>query len=179
MKNLNLAKWLSLLLAILFIVTGVVFLFNPIETTLAVVNTLAMIVILIGILKVVRFFSDEFFSTGVFLVGGILDIILGALMLYSQPVSVKTFTIIIGFWELFHGINELAVSIDLKKFKVKGWWLGILAGILGIVFGFMLINDIFLSSVYITITIAIYMFIMGITFISTFLSIRDFQKDMK
>lgn len=176
MKNLNVAKWLSLIAGILLIITGFILFINPIETTLALVQTISIIFILMGIVKVIRFFTDEIFKSGMFLIGGILDVILGVMMIYNRPASTVAFIWLIGFWQLFQGVNELVLSIDIKRLGFKRWWLGIIAGIIGIIFGFMLINDLMLSTIYISVSLGVSMFMFGATFISTFFSISDRQK---
>ena len=176
MGNLNLSKWLSLIIGILLIITGFILFVNPIETTLALVQVISILLIIMGIVRIVRFFSNEIFKSGMFLIGGILDIVLGIIMIYNRPATTIAFLWLIGFWQIFHGINELVLSIDIKQLGFKRWWLGILAGIIGIIFGFMLINNLMLSTVYVSVSIGISMFMFGVTFISTFFSISDKQK---
>lgn len=172
MINIKRASWLSLLIGILLTISGVIFIMNPIESVIALVNLIAVFLIIIGILRIIRYFTDNMFKTGLFLVGGVLDIILGVLIISNQPMSVVTFTTFIGFWQLFTGVSEIAISIDLKRLGLPRWWLGIIAGIFGLILGFLLIRNTMFSSIYISLVVGIYMIALGITFVSTFFSLR-------
>ena len=138
------------------------------------VNVIAIFLIAIGVLRVIRYFTDDMFKTGIFLVGGILDIILGIIVISNQPVSVAAFTTFIGFWQLFSGVSEIVISIDLKRFEMPRWWLGLIAGAFGIILGYMLIQDTVLSSIYISLLVGIYMIVFGVTFISTFFGLSKY-----
>lgn len=176
MASVKRARWISLIIGILLIVNGVIFIANPIESVITLVNVIAIFLMMVGILRIIRYFTDDMFKSGVFLVGGVLDIILGIIIISNQPVSVAAFTTFIGFWQLFSGVSEIAISIDLKRFNMPRWWLGILTGIFGIILGFMLIKDTVFSSVYISLLVGIYMIAFGITFISTFFGLGRFMR---
>lgn len=172
MNSLKNAKWISLLIGILLIISGIIFFSRPIASLMSLVNILSIILIIIGVLRIIRYFTDRMFKSGAFLVGGILDILLGILIMYNQPFSVVAFTTFLGFWQIISGVSEIAISIDLKKFNLPRWWLGIISGILGIIIGFMFINNPASSSIY----IAVYLIFYGITFISTFFTLSNLTR---
>lgn len=176
MKGINVARWLSLIVGILLVISGVVHLLNPIESTIALIQLFSMILITIGVLRIIRYFSSDIFRTGAFLIGGGLDIVLGIIMFKNLETSALAFTSLIGFWVLFNGIIEIAAAIDFKHLEVKRWWLTLITGILGIVFGFLLINSQLLSAIYLTSLVAMYLFISGISFISTFFALSKFRR---
>lgn len=176
MRGLNVAKWISLIVGILLIIGSVLNVLDPISANFSLVKTLSFLLIGIGILRVVRYFSDSIFNSGAFLVGGILDIILGVIMLNNLQVSVLAVQHLVSFWILFNGIAEIAVSIDLRKVGLKRWWTALLSGILGIVLGYLLITTDGLSTLYVSMMVSIYMFTLGLTFISTFFAISRFRR---
>lgn len=175
MRGISFTRWLSLFIGILLIIGGGLHLFNPIEGTIAVVKLFSIILILIGIIRIIRYFSSYVFKTGSFLIGGILDIVLGTIMYRNLETSALAFGILIGFWILFNGIIEIAAAIDFKKLDIKRWWLALITGIIGVVFGFLLINNPLFSAIYLNTIIALYLFISGISFISTFFVLSKFR----
>lgn len=172
MNSLKNAKWISLMIGVLLILSGVIFFSRPIESLLSLVNIISFIFIMVGVLRIIRYFTDRIFKSGAFLVGGILDILLGILIIYNQPFSIIAFTTFLGFWQIVSGVSEIAISIDLKKFNLPRWWLGIISGILGIIIGFIFINNPASSSIY----ISFYLLVYGITFISTFFTLSNLTK---
>ncbi len=167
MNSLKQAKWISLLMGILLIINGFIFFTRPLDSLISLVNILSIILIAVGVLRIIRYFTDKIFKTGSFLIGGILDILLGILIIINQPFSIIAFTTFLGFWQIVSGVSEIAISIDLKRFNFPRWWLGLILGILGIIIGFMFINNPASPSIY----IGVYLIFYGITFISTFFGI--------
>ncbi|WP_101773402.1 HdeD family acid-resistance protein [Peptostreptococcus faecalis] len=171
--NLNYARWMSLLMGILLICSGIIFYMYPITSLVSMAYMIACIFIVVGAVRIVRYFTHTTFRTGAFLVQGILEIILGILMLYTQGITVITLAMFLGFWEIFSGTSEIANSFDLKKNEFKGWWLGIISGLIGISLGFMLIGDPALSSI----LIGMYALIYGFTYILSFFNISYILKN--
>lgn len=179
MKKLNITRWLSLIIGILLIVSGGLSLLMPLTTTVSILQFISFMLIAIGLLKIFRYFSNEMFRVGSFLIAGIVDILVGILMFRNIAASMDVFRILIGFWILLVGITEIATSIDLKHMELKRWWLGFISGGLGIILGFALITNVAYFVVYMSIMFSMYMIILGINFISTFSSLTKLKRFFK
>lgn len=171
-EGLKKARCISLIICTLLIITGVIFFTNPVGSLISLAYLIACMFIATGILRVIRYFTGSIFRSGSFLILSILDILLGIAMLYTQPFTAITLAMFLGFWEMFTGVSEIAISIDLKQIEMPRWWLGIISGILGIILGVMIIKTPALSSLF----IAIYAIIYGLTFVSTFFALRKFKE---
>lgn len=176
MRKANVARWLSLIIGILFIISGIINFLNPVLTTVSLVQFIAIMLMATGLLRVIRFFSNDLFRVGSFLMAGILDLILGFLMIKNMTVSVLTFTVLVGFWVLGNGIAEIASSIDLKMIGLNRWWLGLISGIIGVIFGFFLITNQGLSTIYISTMFSVFVIILGVNFISTFMALTKLKR---
>lgn len=172
MKNNVLVRVLSLFIGICFIITGVNFVMSPIEATYTIINWLGILLILVGVLKIIRYTQHDVFRTGGFLVSSILDIVLGVFIMGHNVTSIKAFTMLLGFWQLFSGISLIAASIDMKKLRFPRWWLGIITGAFGTIFGYLLLKDNVIASIYVSLVVGINLIIYGLTYISTFLGIK-------
>lgn len=171
-EGLNKAKWSSLIIGILLILSGIMFYTNPMATLVSVSTWIAVVLIATGIIKIVRYFANDVFKQGSFLIIGILEIVLGGIMISTQPVTAITLAMFVGFWEIFTGVSEIVTSIDLKKFDFPRWWVGFISGILGIVLGFMIIKNPTLTGT----LVSIYAIVYGVTFVSTFFAINSLLK---
>lgn len=176
--TIKMSKWISLFIGLILIITGVSFLFNPLEATVSIINWIGFALIITGFLKIVRYFSHNLFRSGVFLITSILDIILGVFILGNNITSLKILVTVLGFWQLFSGISGIAASIDLQRAKVQRWWLGIIYGVISIVFGYILIKDMQLASIYISFLVGLNMILYGSVYISTFLAIDQIPKNI-
>ncbi len=114
-RGLKGIKWMSLAIGVLLIITGVIFYMNPMETLVSLSYWLVAIFIATGIMRIVRYFVSDIFKHGSFLIIGIVEVLLGVLMIYTQPITALTLAVFIGFWQLFTGVSEIATSLDLKN----------------------------------------------------------------
>ena len=106
MQRLNRVRWLSLVAGILLIALSIINMLNPVEFTVSLVTFFAASLIVLGVIRIIRYFSWTVFSTGSFLIGGILDVLLGVLMLKNKLASVQVLLILVGFWVLTNAICE-------------------------------------------------------------------------
>lgn len=131
--------WVSILIGVLALVVGVLCLTTPDSTLLALSMVFVVVFLLSGILEIVFALSNrDMQGWGWGLAGGILDLILGILLL-TLPLPVITLVLIyfVGFWLLIRSIWGIGIASDLSRWKGSGWgWLLALA-ILGIIFSFL------------------------------------------
>lgn len=78
-----------------------------------------------------------------------------------------------GFWVMAEGIIEIVSSIEYKRIGIPTWWLTLILGILGIIFGLLLVGNFGLSAAYMVILIATYCFMAGIVLITLFFSLNN------
>jgi len=177
MRELNITRWLSLIIGILLLVSGGLSLLNPVAVTVTIVQFISLMLIAIGLLKLFRYFSNSLFKSVSFLISGIIDVVVGFLMLKNLTVSIGVFRLLVGFWILLGGITEIATAIDLKNMQLKRWWLGIISGILGLVIGFAIVANVEYFVIYTSIFLSFYMLVLGINFISTFIGLTNLKNN--
>ena len=102
--------WKSILwhvfIGVLYIVAGIVITINPVGASLALTMLLAITLIVVGIVRIIVSFQVKEFSNWIWpLLGGIVSIILGAVIWAQWPIS--------GLW-----VIGLFVAVELI---VQGW----------------------------------------------------------
>ncbi|MEZ2445904.1 uncharacterized membrane protein HdeD (DUF308 family) [Chitinophaga sp. W3I9] len=126
--------WLYLLNGIIFLIAGCVVFANPFSSY-----------VLLSI-----FFSVTLFVTGIFeiafaagnrrghhgwgwsLASGIIDVVIGFILMLYPSVSMAVIPLFLAFWFLFKGISLIGFSIQLQTDKVPNWgWL--LVGGIGLI----------------------------------------------
>ena len=90
---------------------------------------------------------------GWYLAGGILDLIIGILLISHPLMTMAVLPLYVGFWLLFQGFMAIGLSFQFKFEGVPNWVWFLFLGILTLLFSFLLLaNPIFvgLSIVYMT-----------------------------
>jgi len=134
--------WMSLIIGIASVAVGCIMLFgsmnNKVETYMLVISLLGLWWVIKGVLDIVSMFVDHTaWAWKLFI--GIIGILAGAWILMYPVIAgltlPKVFVLVLGIWALIDGVILLVMA-----FKGGGWAAGIL-GILGIVFGLLLIAN--------------------------------------
>lgn len=135
---LNTPWWVVLLEGIIAIIVGLFLLYQPVITTILLIQVLGIFWLAEGIVSVVGAFV---FPVNLWwkLLSGILSIIAGVIILtyptYSSLVVLTLLVIFIGAWVIVTGAVRLAWAL-----KGGGWGTGIL-GILTIILGLLLLTN--------------------------------------
>ena len=131
-----------LIQGILMVIIGAILLWaaprQKVDTYLVLVSLLGIYWIISGVLDLVHMFTDHS-GWGWKLFMGLISILAG-FYIYSYPIAAgialpKIFVLVLGIWGLMQGTVALVLG-----FKGGGWGLVVL-GIIGIVFGFILIAN--------------------------------------
>ena len=141
LKNATKHWYLSLILGILFIITGILVLRTPLESYLTLSILFSVTFFVNGISEIVYSISNrrQLDNWGWVLAGGIVDLLFGIWLMSSPLVSITVIPFVVGFMLMFRSFAAIGFAVDLKSFGVKEWgWLTAL-GILGMLFSFILL----------------------------------------
>jgi uncharacterized membrane protein HdeD (DUF308 family) len=132
--------WAFLLRGIIFILLGVYMLWHPAGSLAALGFLFGLIVLFTGTAELLRVYFDRDHSRRVWhLILGIIDVIIGIMLMGHVAASATLLSIIVGFWFLFGGISMLSLSFISGKS-----WLTTIGGVLTILFGLLILfNPIF------------------------------------
>lgn len=167
MKNINV---FNLLIGVLMIVAGIGVCFNPIVTLKAISLYIGIVFVCIGTAYMVNFFK---FSKTKFLTYGILDVLVGIILITNKNIVVSSLPIVLGFWVLFSAISQLSTAVEFKKMKIPLWSYEMTLGICGLIFSFIiLVNPIF-GALTIALITGFYMILFGVAEIYEFYIMRE------
>lgn len=135
---INTPWWVVFLEGIIAIIAGLFLLYEPVMTTILLIQILGIFWLAGGIVSVIGalvFPENRWWK----LLSGILSIIAGIIILtypvYSSLIVLTLFVIFIGVWAIITGAVNLAWG-----FKGGGWGIGIL-GVLTIILGLLLLTN--------------------------------------
>lgn len=115
--------WASLLLGIVYIIVALWLMFAPLSSYVALSIVFSISMLISGILEILFAVSNRkgVPSWGWYIVGGIIDVILGIYLIAYPMVSMEVIPFIIAFWLMFRGFSSTGYSIDLKRYGTRDW----------------------------------------------------------
>ncbi|MDR0899436.1 MAG: DUF308 domain-containing protein [Lactobacillaceae bacterium] len=125
------AKWTTIIVGILLALIGGYGFFQPVSASVTVILLLGIAAIIRSVTDFVNAFNSQFLR-GTHVFAGLLNLIVGIILIFEPGVGHLYFGLLISFWVLFGSIQYIAVSFS-NEF-VSGWvrWLSVLLGVLGV-----------------------------------------------
>jgi len=147
--------WVSLLLGIVFIAAGIWVALTPLESYVALSIFFVVAIFVAGIFEIFYAIANKnaLHGWGWQLAAGIIDVIIGGVLIAYPELSLMVLPFIIGFWLMFSGAIAIGVSFEIKSLGAKSWeWLFLLGIVIIILSFFLIINPVFggLTIVYMT-----------------------------
>lgn len=132
--------------AILCVVLGVVLLVWSEETIGIICRTLAVILMVLGVVQLVSFFLNRV-DSAFHVAFGLIELLVG-LWIFLKPESiVSLIPIVIGVILLIHGASDLKTAFETKRNGYSKWWsimlmaaVSIICGVTCIFFAFQVVN---------------------------------------
>ena len=159
---------------VISLILGVVVIAYPTATLATLAIILGIGILATGVLQLASYFSykEALKNPGWTLVAGILDIVIGLLLLFNPVATTLTIPFIIGFWALFASITRIAGSVTLKQLGFKNWWVALLIGILGIIIAFCILAHPVLGALLVTTYIGAFFIFWGVSALVEAFSIK-------
>ena len=139
MKKILLENWwMPLVKGIILLILSILVFKNPGGTILGVSLYISLALLFTGGMLTISAISlrSKINNWGWRLAEGLIDIFIGIILLSNPALTALLVSFMIGLWFTFYGITSLSDSFGLKDSKVSNWWVGLLWGILSIIFGF-------------------------------------------
>lgn len=163
-KKIGIAGFWHLAAGIIMVLLGFYIWFNPQVTLVALALYLGIAFILIGGGYFMASFS---YQSGWYLVVGILDILVGAILFSNIGVTAASLPIIFAVWCLAVGVIQIVAAFEFKKMGVQWPWL-MTTGFLGIIFAFLILAYPAIGAVAITVLMGAYVFLYGVVQITEY-----------
>ncbi len=132
--------WLMLIIGILSIACGIWVFRNPVESYFALAVYFSIMFIMYGIGEIVNAFAGRHFRYwGWGLAIGILDLIIGFILLGNLVWTADMLPYLVGFILMFAGISFIGQSSVMQSYHSPSWGWVLAGGILTLIFAFLII----------------------------------------
>lgn len=164
----------SIILTILFFLVGVILILFPDMKILTISYAISILLILLGIILII-YSMDKLYLIN-FLSFGVLQVILGAIILIYPYALTTLLPIAVGVWMILKSTIDFRLSIVLKSGKVKDWIYVAILSILAIICGIMLIIKTEIGTIELTVIVGIFLTAYSLTSI---IDIAIFKENIK
>lgn len=130
-------KFISLLVSIIFVCFSVFMIIQPAMSISVLIKSLGVIVLVDGILHIASYFKhlkgEKTLSLE--LIRGILNFIIGVIVISNPEAFLSFFAIIIGVWILIQSIIKFQFAFNMKSIEDKNWIIIFILAIVTFLFG--------------------------------------------
>lgn len=170
-----------MIIGILLLIGSFYMFSSPAESFVGLASFFSALIFVSGLFTV--FFAltnrEDIDNFGLFLAGGILDVIMGFILLKYPGLTIVLFSLFVGFWLMFRGISTISISFKMKKEGDENWGWILFFGILITLFAFMAIIDPMIGASYLVYTLALALLFLGIANIALALRLRKVKVGVK
>ena len=170
--------WTSLLLGIVYIIVALWLMFSPLSSYVALSIVFSISMLISGILEIIFSLSNRkrVPSWGWYLVGGIIDLILGIYLIAYPMVSMEVIPFIIAFWLMFRGFSSSKYWChqDRRGHHDWGWYMAF--GILAIICALIILWQPAVGALYVVYMISFTFFIIGLFRVMLSFELRNLHK---
>ncbi|WP_398573888.1 HdeD family acid-resistance protein [Staphylococcus equorum] len=173
MQERSRIKWSSLVIGVIFLIIGVFILSFPEENLFAITWLIGLLFIINGFLEIfvrrVMKKTDKNAST-IVLVLGVINIILGLLILFNIVTSTTFIVYLFAIWFIINALFNMFTVTPLEKSNKGFHIVSIILNIITVVFGIILLFNPLMAAILVAIFMSSVFFIIGITYIIKALS---------
>lgn len=138
----NAKHWyLLLILGVVFIAMGIWVFLTPLSSLIALSIFFVVTFFISGVFEIIYAISNRktIDNWGWNLTGGIIDLLIGILLVAHPGTSVVFLIFYVGFALIFRSIMTIGWSVQLSRMGIRNWGWVLSLGVLGLVFSFLLL----------------------------------------
>jgi uncharacterized membrane protein HdeD (DUF308 family) len=171
-----------LLTGIALLVIGIVVFAFPAQSYIGMSLMFGWLILLSGIFQVILSTANKHYITGRgwMLAGGIIEIVLGAILVWNVALSAATLPIFLGFWLMFRGFSAIGLGGDMSSMNVPGSAWTIISGILLLLCSlWVLIQPLVFGTTMVVVWVGISLLFAGIAAISLAMQLKSAHKHLQ
>lgn len=133
-KFLKKSGWTDMVISVVFILLGIMLALKPEAVTSAIALILGTIVVGMGVLKIIDYYSNGKTDNYTLAIAIIL-IIVGIIIMFCSDFILSAFRVIIALWIIYSGIMNLQTTIVWRDYSSRLWLTTLLLSVITICAG--------------------------------------------
>jgi uncharacterized membrane protein HdeD (DUF308 family) len=130
----------SIVRGVIAIIFGILALFWPLATAVALAVLVGIFAVVDGVIDIVdavRFRGSPGVGLRIFL--GIVSLVFGILVLVWPQISLGLLAVLVAIWAILIGALQIIANVGLRRESGRSWVWGVIAGALGVIFGILVL----------------------------------------
>lgn len=171
--------WSITIVGLILIVVGILMMFNPSISFLFLSSIIGIVIFVSGISNLALATNSHHIITNKMwiFISGIVEILLGFILIFSLTISTTILPIFLGIWILFKGINMIGISDDMNIMEIPGYGWTLLMGLMTIICAFIVLSQpLIFGTEAVVVWISISLIMLGIALISYSLQLKNMHK---
>lgn len=171
--------WLMLVVGILSVIAGILVFVFPLETYVTLSILFGVLMILVGAAQLILSSSSNNYlmMRGYFIVGGVLDVLLGLFLCLYPGITIFLLPILLGIWMLYHSFMIIAFGGDLDTFDAGGHGFVVGSGILLLILAILILMNPFSAGIAAVVVLTgVGLVVFGLILIMLSVRLRDLHK---
>lgn len=159
----------NLVAGVVMLLLGIFIWLNPFGTMLALAFYIGVGFVLTGVFYVMASMSIK---SGWYLLVGLLDLLLGFILMANLGITAATLPIIVALWCLTVGVIQIVGAWEIKRYGLPWGW-SMVMGVAGVVFGLVILAYPMLGAIAISTVIGLYAVMFGILQFAEYYASKD------
>ena len=171
--------WLMLVVGILSVIAGILVFVFPLETYVTLSILFGVLMIIVGAAQLILSSSSNNYlmMRGYFIVGGVLDVLLGLFLCLYPGITIFLLPILLGIWMLYHSFMIIAFGGDLDTFDAGGHGFVVGSGILLLILAILILMNPFSAGIAAVVVLTgVGLVVFGLILIMLSVRLRDLHK---
>lgn len=133
--------WVSLILGILYIVLAFWLISNPLASFFVLSIVFSIFMFVSGLFEILFAVGNKEIlpNWGLYFTGGMIDLLMGGILLISPGLSMVVLPFILAFWLMFRGFSGVGSALELRRYGSRHWGWYLCLAILVIYFAFSIV----------------------------------------
>jgi uncharacterized membrane protein HdeD (DUF308 family) len=163
-EHIKKAKRIYVVFSVLCLALGICLMIWPQISLLTLCCLVGALVAVSGLVRVVGYFRRDIFGIPMYsgLAVGLIDLVLGILLLVRPELAAEILPLIVGVLILFDGMFKLQIALDLRRGGLPGWIAELVLALLSGVCGVLLILNPFAGALALMILMGVSLTVDGI-----------------
>lgn len=173
--------WILLIVGLAILTMGIVVFAYPAESYIGMAMIFGWLILFSGVAQIILYATNKHIITarGWMIAGGIIETLLGLILIFSVAYAATVLPLFLGFWLLFRSFSMIGLGSDMNALRVPGGTWTIVTAILLMITSLIILFHPVIGIGAVVIWVGISLLFAGVSVIAFSMQLRNSHKALK